>query len=217
MGIFGSIVRSQGIHKYPYMKFLPAIFLFMVQTACFASALAPNLTATYDSRKKVVVLKWQNTDNKVIAFVLQRSDDNKIWQDIYTLEAIHFNKKKQEKFSDTNPHPTNNYYRLKILVTGNGIDFSPSIMVIIGKPVNSWVMYPVPVKDVLNLQYNGSEEIRGVVSIFIQNMYGNILVRKRFSSLNRNIRLPVDNLGRGTYDIRIVVNDETVWNQRFIK
>lgn len=199
------------------MKFIPAIFFFMMHTACFASAISPNLTAEYNSRKKIVYLKWQNADNNVTAFILQRSADNKIWEDIYTLEAIKFKKKKQEKFSDLKPEPTKNYYRLKMLLDGNEIDYSQSIMVIIGNPVNSWIMYPVPVRDVLNLQYNGSDAIQGVVSIFIQNMYGYILVRKRYSSLSRIIRLPVDNLGRGTYDIRIVINDEIVWNQRFVK
>ncbi len=199
------------------MKFIPAIFFFMMHTACFASIISPNLTAEYNSRKKIVYLKWQNADSRVNSFILQRSGDNKIWEDIYTLEAIKFKKKKQEKFSDLKPEPTKNYYRLKILLDDNEIEYSQSIMVIIGNPVNSWIMYPVPVRDVLNLQYNGSDAIQGVVSIFIQNMYGYILVRKRYSSLSRTIRLPVDNLGRGTYDIRIVINDEIVWNQRFVK
>ena len=199
------------------MKFIPAIFLFMMHTACFASSISPNLTAEYNSRKKIVYLKWQNTDNRVIVFVLQRSADNNKWEDIYTLEAIKFRKKKLEKFSDQSPEPTKNYYRLKMLLNDNSIEYSQSIMVIIGNPLNSWIMYPVPVRDVLNLQYNGSDPIQGVVSIFIQNMYGHILVRKRYSSLNRIIPVPVDNLGRGTYDIRIVINDEIVWNQRFVK
>lgn len=199
------------------MRPILAIILFMVHSACFASVISPNLTAEYNTRQKTVLLKWQNTDSRVIAFVLQQSDDNYIWKDIYTLEAIKFRKKKQEKYSDRYPEPTKNYYRLKMLLDGNEIEYSLSIMVIIGNPVTSWIMYPVPVRDVLNLQYNGSDPIQGVVSIFIQNMYGYVLVRKRFSSLNRTIRLPVDNLGRGTYDIRIVINDEVVWNQRFVK
>ena len=216
--IFGLIIRSHGKReKISPMKYIPAIFLFVMHTACFASVISPNLTAEYDSRRKIVSLKWQNTDSRVTAFILQRSDNNISWKDIYTLEKIKFRKKKLEKFSDLYPEPSKNYYRLKILIGENEIEYSPSIMVIIGTPVNSWIMFPVPVKDVLNLQYNGSDPIQGVVSIFIQNMYGHMLVRRRYSSLNRTIQIPVDNLGRGTYDIRIVIKDEVVWNQRFIK
>jgi len=203
--------------KYPYMKSILAIVLFSMHTICFASVFSPNLTAEYNSRKKVVSLKWQNIDSRVTGFILQRSSDNNKWQDIYVLESARFSKKKLEKFSDQSPEPTKNYYRLKILFSANSIEYTPSIMVIIGNPVNSWIMFPVPVRDVLNLQYNGSEAIQGVVSVFIQNMYGYILTRKRYSSLNRTIQVPVDNLGRGTYDVRIVINDEIVWNQRFIK
>lgn len=199
------------------MRVIPAIFIFMMHSVCFASTISPNLTAEYISRKKIVLLKWQNTDINVTRFVLQRSDDNNSWKDIYMLGANEFKKKKLEKFSDQSPDPTKNYYRLKIVFNDNKIEYTASIMVIIGKPVNSWIMFPVPVRDVLNLQYNGSEPIQGVVSIFIQNMYGYVLTRKRYSSLNRTIQVPVANLGRGTYDIRIVINDEIIWNQRFVK
>ena len=198
------------------MKSILVIFICFVHFACFASGVSPNLTAEYNSRKKQVELKWQNIDPGVTAFVLQRSADNNSWKDIYTLNSNGFNKKKLEKFYDRNPEPAKNYYRLKIFVN-NETEYTASIMVIIGSQTNSWIIYPVPVRDVLNLQYNGSEAIKGVICIFIQNMYGYVLVRRRCSTLSRNIQVPVDNLGRGTYDIRIVINDEIVWNQRFVK
>ena len=198
------------------MKSILVIFICFLHAACFASGISPNLTAEYNSRKNQVELKWQNIDQDVTTFVLERSSDNNSWKDIYTLRSDDFSKKKQEKFYDRSPGPAKNYYRLKISTT-NDIEYSASIMVIIGSPSNSWILYPVPVRDVLNLQYNGSEAIKGVICIFIQNMYGYVLVRRRCSTLSRNIQVPVDNLGRGTYDVRIVINDEIVWNQRFVK
>jgi len=196
---------------------LSTLIVCCLNITCFAENINPNLTAEYNTKKKVVLLKWQNTDDRVTGYILQRSDDNKIWKDIYTLESASFSKKKQEKFSDEYPEPTKNYYRLKIEVDNKNIEYSPSIMVIIGNPLDSWTMYPVPVRDVLNLQYTGSESIKAVVSVFIQNMSGYILTRRRFSSLGRTIQVPVDNLGRGIYDVRIVINDEVIWNQRFVK
>lgn len=199
------------------MKSILVFLLYLINGIHILPAGFPNLTAEYNERQRAVLLKWQNTDNTVTMFVLQRSDDNNNWKDIYGLRAEKFSKKKLEKFSDRYPDATKNYYRLKIMRGTDDISFSDPIMVIIGKPLNSWIMYPVPVRDVLNLQYNGSDAIQGVISVFIQNMSGYILIRKRFSSLSRVIQVPVDNLGRGTYDVRIMINEEVVWNQRFIK
>ena len=198
------------------MKPVLIVLICMIHALSFASGVNPNLTAEYNTSKKQVELKWQNIDARVNRFVLQRSADNNSWKDIYTLGPDDFSKKKQEKFYDRYPEPEKNYYRLKTF-TADGFEYSASIMVIIGSLASSWIMYPVPVHDVLNLQYNGSESIKGVICIFIQNMYGYVLVRRRCSTLSRIIEVPVDNLGRGTYDVRIVINDEIVWNQRFVK
>lgn len=199
------------------MKSMLIIVMISIQLHCFGSDISPNLTAEYSTRKKMVILKWQNANGQVSAFLLQRSDDNHNWKTIYSLEATDFTNKKVEKYADQNPSPAKNYYRLKMILLTNEIEYTRSIMVIIGSPVTNWILFPVPVRDVLNLQYNGSNAIQGVVGIFIQNSSGYVLIRKRFSSLNRNIQIPVDNLGRGAYDIRIVINDEIIWNQRFIK
>ena len=82
----------------------------------------------------------------------------------------------------------------------------------------AWVVYPIPVGPVLNLQYNGSEPIEGVVSVFIQSITsGTIFTRLRLASTTRKITIPFSNIGRGTYDIRIYISNKIVWNQRIIK
>ena len=90
-------------------------------------------------------------------------------------------------------------------------------MIVTGAVGSNWVIYPVPVGDILTLQYKGYEKIKGVVNVFIQNIAGRVITRLRSASLNTIIRIPVSNLGKGVYDIRIVVEDEVVWNQRFVK
>jgi hypothetical protein len=95
--------------------------------------------------------------------------------------------------------------------------YSVSVMVITASKPGGWVMYPVPVKDVLTLEYRGAEKIKGVINVFIQQSSGRILTRLRNSSLNKVIQIPVSNLGRGIYDVRIIVEGDIVWNQRFIK
>ena len=78
-------------------------------------------------------------------------------------------------------------------------------------------MYPVPVDHLINLQYKGSEAILDVIDVYIMNMKGYVLLRKRYSSLARQIQLPVDNLGKGFYEIYIMINERIVWKQAFIK
>ena len=198
------------------MKIIITFLCFLMLATGFAQVLSPNLTAEYDVNRKAVFLKWQHKDPRYTAYILQRSDDNITWKDIYILTADKFKKKKLERFTDKNIGHTKNFYRLK-MQAGTAYELSPSIMVIIGSTTSNWAMYPVPVRDVLNLQYNGSEPVRGVVGVIIQNINGYALIRKRYSSLNRIIQVPVDNLGRGIYDVRIVVNNKVIWNQRFAK
>ncbi|HMJ48291.1 MAG TPA: hypothetical protein VK498_13245 [Ferruginibacter sp.] len=195
------------------MKFLLTIILVALPAFHFAQ-INSHLTAVYESRKKSVKVKWQNSGN-VNSYVLQRSADNREWKDIARIGAAVLIKNAFISYNDEGSGK--NYYRLKIYNTKTSWEFSTVVMVINPAPGYNWIMYPVPVLDVLNLQYNGSELIPGVISVFIQSIEGKVYTRLRLASTTRQIQIPVSNLGRGTYDIRVVIMDEVVWNQRFIK
>jgi len=196
------------------MKYLFTAILFCLQLAVHAQE-SPGLTATYDTRKNVVKLKWQQTNEHITRYVLQRSSDNYRFIDIYTCQPISDN---MASYTDNRAEPGKSYYRLKTFNTDGYSSFGPSIMVIIGKPGNNWLMYPVPVRDVLNLQYNGTAPINGVIMVTIQNVGSGLFFHKlRFASTNRLLQIPVSNLGRGTYDVRLYIGDQIVWNQRFVK
>jgi len=178
---------------------------------------APGITVVYDAKKKAVNIKWQQKIPGIKSFIIQRSADNTEWTDIARQETVNFNPNKIYQFLDTKSAAGQNYYRLKCIPEKGLAEYSPSVIIVTGADDNKWVMYPVPVVDVLTLQYKGIEKITGVVNIFIQNITGRIITRLRSASLNTIIRIPVNNLGKGIYDIRIVVEDEVVWNQRFLK
>lgn len=199
------------------MKPLLVIACLFIKAMCFATAISPNLTAVLDPEKKIIRLKWQNNDARTTRFVLQKSSNNYDWSDIYSIEASEFNDAKIEKYTDLHPDPSTNYYKLRQVIDKNNVEFSPAILVIMGQTTNSWIMYPVPVTTFLKLQYTGSEPITSVISVFILNSYGKILSRLRTSSLSRMINVPVANLGKAVYDVRIVILDKVVWNQRFVK
>ena len=199
------------------MKSLLAIVLFGMPLLNDQPIISPGLTAVYEHKQQLVKLKWNHNDKQVVRYILQRSADNSRWAEVYNIKMDNPSQYKFISYYDNQVASGKNYYRLKALLSGGLYEFTPSIMVIIGKPGNSWLMYPVPVTDVLNLQYNGNVLITGVISVVIQRMNGQVYHQLRFASSTRLIQIPVSNLGSGTYDVRIVVNNQVVWNQRFIK
>ena len=182
-----------------------------------AAAIPTGFTVVYDARKKAVNIQWQQKTPGIKSFVVQRSSNNTDWSDIAFQGSVNFSPNKVYQYMDYKATAGQNYYRLKSVTDRGQTEYSPSVMVITGEPEANWVMYPVPVKDVLTLQYKGTQKLRGVVNVFISNLTGYVITRVRSASLNTVIRIPVDNLGKGIYDIRITIENEVVWNQRFVK
>jgi hypothetical protein len=75
----------------------------------------------------------------------------------------------------------------------------------------------VPVTDLLTLEYRGTEPIQGVINVIIQQPAGRVFLKRRYSSLSKQIKITPDFLPKGIYDIRILVQDEVIWDQRFVK
>jgi hypothetical protein len=178
---------------------------------------AQGIRVVYDDKKKAVNIQWQQRMPGIRSFIIQRSSNNTDWTDIALQQIANFNASKVFQYYDYKSAAGENYYRLKCISQNGQEEYSASVMVITNTAANSWVMYPVPVKDVLTLQYKGAQKISGVVNVFIANITGRIITRIRSSSLNTIISIPVNNLGSGIYDVRIVIEEEVVWNQRFVK
>jgi hypothetical protein len=199
------------------MKNLGAFLLLLIMTKGHAQMISPGLTAVYEHKRQLVKLKWNHNDKRVLSYILQKSSNNISWEELHRIPILEPQQYKFINYTDEKPGDGKNYFRLKTYLQDGTLLYTPSIMVIIGKPGNSWLMYPVPVRDVLNLQYNGNALIPGVIAVFIQNAAGRVFHRLRFASSNRLIQVPVSNLGKGIYDIRIVIGHNVVWNQRFVK
>lgn len=210
----GAVFRCTGkpFCLEPMFKILPLLLLSLPGFAA-----TPALTAVFNSRRNCVELEWRNEQAGTGAFTVQRSDNNKTWADIAMQQVNTAAVNRSFYFNDTRPVAGENYYRLKVTKADGTVEYSGTVMVIIGAPGKSWVMFPVPVTDMLTLQYRGSGVIRGVINVFIQTMSGKILYRLRAASSNTTIKIPVDNLGKGIYDIRVIVENEVMWNQRFVK
>jgi len=176
------------------------------------------LTALFEKTTITNKLRWQHVDENITSYTLQSSKDNLFFNDIFSKKTVTVSKGDFIKFADSKPADGKNYYRLKIFRSKTFYETTVPVMLISGNTENAWVIYPVPVGAVLNLQYNGNGPINGVITIVIQSVSsGTVFTKLRLASTTRNIAIPVSNIGRGTYDIRIYIATEVVWNQRFIK
>jgi hypothetical protein len=123
------------------------------------SKAATGIAVVYDAARNAVSIKWQDKAGGIKTFVIQRSDNNRSWTDIAFLGAAEFSPGKQYQYFDKNPAPGQNYYRLKAVTSNNQTEYSISVMVITGEKNNGdWIMYPVPVTNMLTLQYQGSKK-----------------------------------------------------------
>jgi hypothetical protein len=206
--------------NYPHRAMLKTFCSVLLSTLIYLNTTkaVTGIAVFYDPGKNAVSIKWEQKVNGIKNFIIQRSDNNTTWTDIAIVGASDLPAGKQYQYFDKNPAAGQNYYRLKSFFTNNQTEYSVSVMVITGeKNSGDWIMYPVPVTSVLTLQYRGAKRISGVVNVSIQNVTGYTITKIRSASLNTVIRIPVDNLGKGIYDVRIIIEDEVVWNQRFVK
>ncbi|MEO6541737.1 MAG: hypothetical protein ABIN74_12115 [Ferruginibacter sp.] len=198
-------------------KFLLLLSMLCFQYNVFSLDMGSDLTAVFDAGKNAVLIKWQHKPGEVKTYIVQRSQDKSSWTDIASqgvqqnAETISFN------FEDKDPSAGENYYRLKCVSNQGEIKYSMVVMTIIGTSKAGWIMYPVPVTDMLTLDYRGAEPIQGVINVIILQSSGRILTKLRLCSLNKVIQVPVSNLGKGIYDVRIIIGGDIVWSQRFVK
>ena len=190
--------------------------LFVATYSVFAQN-KTTLTALFYRNTKAVKLRWQNITD-AFSYSLQSSNDNNIFTDIFIIKAVNIPQGDFIKYTYNNPVEGKNYYHLKIYKNNNKVETLPSVMLVSGNTENAWLIYPVPVGPVINLMYNGNDAIEGIITVFIQSVTsGTIFTRLRLASTTRKITIPITNIGKGTYDVRIYVSNKIVWNQRIIK
>ena len=196
-------------------KLVMTAMLFVVAYSVFAQN-KTTITALFDKNTKAVNLRWQNIAD-AISYSLQSSNDNNIFTDIFIIKAVNIPQGDLIKYTD-NSVERKNYYRLRIYKNNHTVETLPSLMLESSNTENAWLIYPVPIGPVINLQYNGNHAIDGVITVFIQSVTsGTIFTRLRLASTTRKITIPITNIGKGTYDVRIYISNKIVWNQRVIK
>lgn len=199
------------------IKILSVAFLLCLQMDSFGFSALPEFSAVYNARKKTVITKWQHPSPDIKTYLIQQSSNNKLWNDVALLEVTRPGELRSFYFEDKKQRQGKNDYRLKCVYKDGSIVYSIIVTVMIGSSADGWVMYPVPVTNFINLDYRGTETIKGVINILIQHPTGKVFIKLRYASLGRQFKIPVDSLPSGIYDIRIIVQNEVIWDQRFVK
>jgi hypothetical protein len=177
-----------------------------------------SLTAIYEKDKKAIVVQWQHVNKHAISYTLQSSKDTTFFSDIVTkLNSGNFIGSTFE-YIDKTITGEKIYYRLRVNLNDAMVETTLPVTVVLNNTKNTWLIYPLPAKEIINLKYIGNGTVDGVISIFILRISsGTIFTRLRLASNTKNIIIPITNLGSGVYNIQVAIGNRPVWNQQFIK
>lgn len=140
-----------------------------------------HLEAALSESKDKTILRWhlleENRSNK---FMLQRSKDEKNWEDIYETESKNGNAQIDNyEFTDKNPYTGKNFYRVKRVLKDGNTSFSPVKFVemsyMSSKNENSYVYCQ---NNTLNINYTSDYE--QPLSLKIYDVSGKMLVLREF-------------------------------------
>ncbi len=141
-------------------------------------------------------LSWAvNADNSFKNFVLQRSSDLNIWQNISDIQAE--SNQQQYLFDDENFPAGNNYYRLQIIDLNGAISYS-NISLISEQSDESLRIYPNPASDNFTIVAKKTPHI-----IFLRDEYGRIVKSLTVSTPTDNIKVSIADLKSGVYFVQI--------------
>jgi hypothetical protein len=188
---------------------------------CYAtSAQQCKLNAQYEEKTSRVFLNWNMIGHPAkTTYVLLKSIDNKTWTEVVTDKMLrNYTEEDIFDYDDRVNRDQKYFYRLKIIDANNKtVSLSNVVTIESAADKATWMIYPNPVNDILNLSYEGNNKIGGVINVIVLDVTGKILVKFRAASTSRKLEIPVSQLRKGMYIVQISILNETVMNEKFIK
>ncbi|MDI3318580.1 T9SS type A sorting domain-containing protein [Pinibacter soli] len=176
------------------------IFNQVVQKNIFAEPLAlPQfLFKAKEENDDNVQLTWKNSrDERVKTFSVQRSDDGSNFAAIYTCGAG----ADSYTYTDKQPQPGNNFYRLKVEFTSGYVDYSP-VSQIVSKSNAFFVSGVVDASGTLKFKAHCKTEQPVVVTIYNANGAVVSNERRNIGEGQTNVTLSNLNLAHGMYYLK---------------
>jgi hypothetical protein len=158
------------------------------------------------SSENTVQISWVTSlETDLHSFEIERSTDGRKWQSLHQIR-LQGNSYSTKSYQWTDVRPTQgvNYYRLRTLNLDQTAEYSVVRKVLInGKQIVN--VFPNPVKDRLQIQLLNTRS--ETTNIELLNMQGARVMQTRINE--SSFSLPVNNLARGLYQLRITRNGLT--------
>lgn len=153
--------------------------------------------------KQTVLLEWSTSaevNNK--AFEIQRSSNGSNFETIGTVPAsTALTSVKHYQFTDGQPFNGDNYYRLRQVDNDGQVHMSNVIKVNV-QTAKLWQVYPNPVSASTALRITSDMK---QLQVLLTDMSGKVIFRTMYTTASggQQIALPVQNLSKGTYLLKI--------------
>ena len=162
------------------------------------------------------VLKWvtsEEVNNR--GFEIERSGDAKSWEKLGFVGAKSLTSTAYQldyNFTDNNPLPGKNYYRLKQVDIDGSYDYSLIRSVLFGKEnTKDIIIYPNPVESEVNI-----DGLSGSETLSLYDATGKLVI-DNFPATAANMRISLDKLSPGIYYIRVADRSQGVQLLKFVK
>ena len=176
-----------------------------------------DFTASY--RNNNVQLSWSTaTELNASHFEILRSNDGAIYTTIGTVPATgNTSSLTQYSYTDGNPSPSRNYYRLRIVDLDGSAELSKIISIranVNGITMNS--LYPNPVNDELVIEWNGISNLKTQVSV--RNLMGQLIQTQTVTTRTgfNQLKLNTSKLPAGQYFLSLDFGSDNMV-QAFLK
>ena len=163
-----------------------------------------------------VKLSWSVNEIDNHFYTIERSLDGEKFSkignvnSILTAQNIH-----NYSFIDAAPFATKNYYRIKQTDKNGSFSYSKTVSVTIDKAVSSWVVFPNPTIDKVNLFCNANYSN---IKIELYDAVGKLVFIQANDNANKGdvISLSVGKLSKGVYSIKLKANNTESFSQKII-
>jgi len=167
--------------------------------------------------QRAVALQWAtNTGYKNDYFLLEKSSDGRTFEAIDRIEnkslgdqTIAYNNK------DEKPANGENYYRIKQVYIDGTFDYTVVKQVAFNLDLDAIGIYPNPANEELN--FNLAPFAGKAATIQISNNYGQVVKSLEINRIEKDIiRLPLDNIASGFYQVFIKVEGRRLMSQKLV-
>lgn len=192
--------------------------LYFNSLAHQVGALPTELKTFYSQKERNIInLIWETAfESQNSHFEIQKSLDNRYWSEIGQVKGQGTSTENQEYlFVDKNPAQGLNYYRLKQVDFDGNYEYS-NVISVDYRNGQSTKIFPNPIKDELNIQFDN--ELESAANIQIFNAAGVVVSSENLPEFTKNYQINVNDIQPGLYWLEIRTDEgRVISTHKFVK